>query len=185
MPTIVKTLVDIGPLIVFYVTESYSDIFVATGFLMVACLIAFAVSWKMTKKLALLPLLTLAFALVFGGFTLLFEDDTFIKVEVTLTNGLLGIFLLGGMYFEKSLLKILFDSFADMTEEGWNKITWRMGWFFVAIAILNEFVWRTFSTDIWVDFRVFGILGLTFAFLAIQAPTAMRHMVDESSVKDD
>lgn len=180
MPPILKTLVDIGPLIVFYVAESYYDIFVATGFLMVACVIAFAVSWKYTRKIALLPVLTLAFALVFGGFTLLFEDDSFIKIEVTITNALLGVFIVGGMFFGKSLLKILFGDFAPLSEEGWNKISWRMGWFFIVIAVLNEVVWRSVETDIWVDFRVFGILGLTFLFLISQIPMTMRYMEDET-----
>lgn len=180
MPPMIKTLIDIGPLIIFYVAESYSDIFVATGFLMVACTIAFAVSWTLSRKIAILPLLTLAFALVFGGFTLLFEDDTFIKIEVTLTNGLLGVFLVGGMFFQKSLLKLLFGDFAPLTTEGWNIVTWRMGWFFIAIAVLNEIVWRSVETDIWVDFRVFGILGLTFVFLLSQIPTTMKHMEDKN-----
>ena len=143
MPALVKTLVDLGPLIVFYVSESYADIFVATGFLMLACAIAFTVSWTMTRKIALLPALTLAFALVFGGATLLFEDDSFIKIEVSLTNGLLGVFLVGGMLFKKSLLKLIFGNYAGLEEEGWNKITWRMGWFFISIAVLNEIVWRS------------------------------------------
>lgn len=179
MPAFVKTLVDIGPLIVFYVAESYSDIFIATGFLMVACTISFAVSWVMTRKFALLPLLTLAFALIFGGFTLLFEDDSFIKIEVTITNAVLGIFLVVGMFFNKSLLKLVFGDFADLKEEGWNKITWRMGWFFIAIATLNEIIRRSVETDIWVDFRVFGILGLTLAFLLSQIPMTMRYMAEE------
>ncbi len=181
MPGIVKTLVDLGPLIIFYVAESYSDIFVATGFLMVACTIAFIVSWTMARKIAILPILTLVFALIFGGFTLLFEDATFIKIEVTITNALLGIFLVGGMFFQKSLLKVIFGDFAELTKEGWDKITWRMGWFFIVIAILNEIVWRSVETDLWVDFRVFGILGLTFAFLISQIPMTMRHMVDETT----
>lgn len=180
MPPIVKTLVDIGPLIIFYVAESYSDIFTATKFLMVACLVAFAVSWHMSRKIALLPILTLVFALIFGGLTLLFDNDIFIKIEVTATNALLGIFLIGGMYFEKSLLKILFGDFANLDDEGWKKITWRMGWFFIAIAILNEIVWRSVATDLWVTFRVFGILGLTFIFLLSQGPMIMRHLEDDA-----
>lgn len=180
MPPFVKTLVDLGPLIVFYVAESYSDIFIATGFLMAACTIAFIVSWTMTRKIALLPILTLAFALVFGGFTLLFEDDSFIKIEVTMTNALLGIFLVGGMFFKKSLLKLVFSDFAGLDENGWNKITWRMGWFFLAIAALNEAVWRNVETEIWVDFRVFGILGLTFMFLLSQIPMIKTHMADDA-----
>lgn len=185
MSPIVKTLVDIGPLVIFYVTESYSDIFVATGVLMVACLIAFAISWTLSRKIALLPVLTLVFALVFGGFTLLFEDDSFIKIEVTITNALLGVFLIGGMFFKKSLLKLLFGDFAGLDETGWNIITWRMGIFFLAIALLNEFVWRSFDTDIWVDFRVFGILGLTCVFLASQIPLIMAHMEEETPVEGE
>ncbi len=180
MPPIVKTLVDIGPLIVFYIAESYSGIFVATGYLMIACTIAFIISWTQLRKIALLPLLTLAFALIFGGFTLMFEDDSFIKIEVTITNALLGLFLTIGMFFNKSLLKLLFGDFTDLNQQGWNKITWRMGWFFIAIATLNEIVWRSVETDIWVNFRVFGILGLTLLFLLSQIPMTLRHMVSDA-----
>ncbi|MCP4074502.1 MAG: septation protein IspZ [Hyphomicrobiales bacterium] len=180
MPPIIKILVDICPLLVFYIAENYADIFVATGLLMIACAIAFTVSWSMTRKIAILPLLTLVFALVFGGFTLLFDDESFIKIEVTVTNALLGIFLLGGMVFDKSLLKMLFGEFAALNEEGWNKTTLRMGWFFIAIAFTNEIVWRSLDTDIWVKFRVFGILGLTFCFLASQIPMIMRHLEEET-----
>ena len=183
LPPVLKTLIDLGPLAVFYTAESYSDIFIATGFLMVACTISFAISWTLTRKISLLPILTLVFALIFGGFTLLFKDDSFIKLEVTITNAILGIFLVGGMLFNKSLLKLIFGDFAGLSQEGWNKITWRMGWFFIAIAILNEAVWRSVDTDIWVNFRVFGILGLTFAFLLSQIPLTMRHMIGESPDK--
>jgi intracellular septation protein len=179
LSSIVKLLVDVCPLLVFYITVKYTDIFVATGVLMIACIIAFIVSWSMIRKIALMPVLTLAFALVFGGFTLLFDDESFIKIEVTVTNALLGIFLLGGMAFNKSLLKLLFGGIAALDDEGWNKTTLRMGWFFITIAFLNEVVWRSLDTDIWVNFRVFGILGLTICFLASQIPTILIHMEEE------
>ncbi len=185
MTTLVKTLVDIGPLIIFLIVDGYAGIFVATGFLMIACLIAFYISWSLTHKIALLPVLTLVFVLIFGGLTLLLKDDSFIKIEVTITNALLGIFLLGGMIFRQPLLKLLFGEIAHLDDEGWHKMSWRMGWFFVGIALLNEVVWRSVETDTWVSFRVYGILGLTLIFLLSQIPVTLRHMVKDNSEKPD
>ncbi|MHA1189177.1 MAG: inner membrane-spanning protein YciB, partial [Alphaproteobacteria bacterium] len=164
MPPILRILVDLGPLLSFFVVEQVSNIFLATGVLMVAVIAAFAVSWTMTRQIPILPSATLVFVLIFGGLTLYLGDDEFIKIEVTLTNALCGLFLLGGLAMGKSLLKIAFGAVIDLDNTGWRKLTMRMGVFLIAIAAINEAVRQTLSTDIWVMFRVYGILGLTAVF---------------------
>lgn len=179
MPALVKFAIDIGPLLAFMIANQFADIFIATGVLMAAVGLAFLVSWVMTRKIAILPLVTLGFVLVFGGLTLMLRDDTFIKMNVTISNGLFGIALLGGLAFGKSLLKLVFSDMIGVDGEGWRKMTLHMGVFLLSIAVLNEGVWRSVSTDTWVQFKVFAIPVLSIVFLFTQMPLIQRHMIDE------
>jgi len=92
--------------------------------------------------------------------------------------------LLGGLYFNKPLLGVVFDSLFRLTEEGWRKLTWRWTFFFFALAVLNEIVWRNFSTNVWVDFKVFGVVPLTFLFAALQAPLLKKHAAEPVPVRE-
>jgi intracellular septation protein len=112
---------------------------------------------------------------VFGALTLLLQDETFIKIKPTIIYLLFAGVLLGGLVFRKPLLAMVFDSVFDLDEEGWRKLTLRWALFFLALAVLNEVVWRTQSTDFWVSFKAFGILPLTFLFGALQFPLLQRH----------
>jgi len=179
MPTIVRIAIDLGPLLLFFLVEQLADIFWATGVLMVAVAAAFAVSWKLTRQIPVLPSVTLVFVLIFGSLTLLLGDEEFIKIEVTLTNALCGLFLLAGMVMGKSLLKIAFGELVDLDDAGWRKLTMRMGIFLIAIAVANEVVRQSVSTDLWVMFRVYGIAGLAALFFLSQIPLVNRHLVDE------
>ena len=111
-----------------------------------------------------MPLVTAVIVLVFGGLTLVLQDETFIKLKPTIIYVLFGGVLLGGLAFRKPLLGMVFDSVFHLTDEGWRKLTLRWALFFFALAVLNEIVWRTQSTDFWVSFKVFGVLPLTFLF---------------------
>jgi len=179
MPPILKSLIDLGPLLLFFAVDQLADIFLATAVLMVAVAAAFAVSWKMTRKIPILPSATLVFVLIFGGLTLLLGDEEFIKIEVTLTNALCGLFLLAGLVMGKSLLKIAFGDVTDLDDPGWHKLTLRMGLFLIAIAAVNEVVRRSVETDLWVMFRVYGILLLTALFFVSQIPLIKRHLIEE------
>jgi intracellular septation protein len=127
-----------------------------------------------------MPVVTGVVVLVFGTLTLVLHDDTFIKMKPTIVNGLFAAVLLGGLAFGKALLGYVFDSAFRLTEEGWRKLTFRWGLFFIALAVINEVVWRTQSTDFWVSFKVWGIMPLTLAFSAAQLPLLTRHSLDKT-----
>jgi intracellular septation protein len=112
---------------------------------------------------------------VFGGATLIFQNETFIKLKPTIIYLLFTATLFGGLIFRKPLLAMVFDQVFHLTEEGWRKLTIRWALFFLALAVLNEIVWRTQSTDTWVSFKVFGVVPLTFIFAALQYPLLTKH----------
>jgi len=178
---ILKLLLELGPLGVFFFANAKFGIFAATGAFMVAITIALAASWILTRRLAIMPLVTGIVVLVFGGLTLALQDEIFIKMKPTIVNTLFGGVLVGGLFFGKSLLGYVFDSVFRLTDEGWRKLTLRWGLFFFALAILNEVIWRNFSTDFWVSFKVFGMMPLTIVFTLIQMPLIQRHSLDEES----
>jgi intracellular septation protein len=173
-----KFALDIGPLLLFFAANAYFGIFVATGVFMVAAITAVAVTYAITRHLALMPMITAVIVLVFGSLTLILHNELFIKVKPTIIYVLFGSTLLGGLAFDKPLLGTLFDQMFTLTDEGWRKLTWRWALFFFALAALNEIVWRTQTTDFWVTFKVFGVLPLTFAFGALQYPLLMKHNAD-------
>ena len=174
-----KLVLDIGPLVLFFAANAKFGIYAATGIFMTAVLIALAVSYALTRHIAIMPLVTAVIVLVFGSLTIVLHNDLFIKLKPTIIYVLFGGTLLGGLAFGKSFIGILFDSVLDLTEEGWRKLTWRWGLFFLALAIVNEIVWRNFSTDFWVSFKLFGVVPLTFLFGALQYPLLMKYARSE------
>ena len=175
---LLKILLDLGPLVLFFFANSRYGIFAATATFMVAVLAALAVSYAMTRHLPIMPVVTAIVVVVFGGLTLILHDATFIKVKPTIIYALFGAVLLGGLFFNKPLLGVVFDSLFQLTEEGWRKLTWRWAIYFFVLAVLNEIVWRNFSTNVWVDFKVFGVTPLTFVFAALQTPLLKRYTVE-------
>ena len=174
----VKLALDLGPLAVFFFANSRYGIFVATATFMAAVLAALIVSYLLTRHLPIMPVVTAIIVVVFGGLTLILHDATFIKVKPTIIYALFGAILLGGLYFGKPLLGVVFDSLFHLTEEGWRKLTWRWAIFFLVLAVLNEIVWRNVSTDMWVDFKVFGVMPLTLLFGALQMPLLKKYSVE-------
>ena len=173
-----KLALDLGPLLLFFVANSRYGIFTATAIFMVAVLAALAVSYVMTRRLPIMPVVTAVIVVVFGGLTLILHDATFIKVKPTIIYALFGAGLIGGLVFDKPLLGVLFDSLFHLTEEGWRRLTLRWAIFFFALAALNEIVWRNASTDLWVDFKVFVVVPMTFIFGALQVPLLRKYAVE-------
>jgi intracellular septation protein len=170
-----KLTLDIGPLVLFFAANARFGIFMATAAFMVAVLVALAIAYAKTRRIEVMPLVTAIIVFIFGGLTLVLHDELFIKLKPTIIYVLFGGTLLGGLLFGKSFLGILFNSVFDLTEEGWRKLTWRWTFFFFALAALNEIVWRNFTTDVWVSFKLFGVVPLTFLFGALQYPLLTKH----------
>jgi intracellular septation protein len=175
---LLKLALDLGPLALFFFANSRFGIFVATATFMIAVLAALAVSYVITRQLPIMPVVTAVIVVVFGGLTLILHDATFIKVKPTIIYALFGAMLLGGLVFNKPLLGIVFDSMFNLTEEGWRKLTLRWALFFLVLAVLNEIVWRNTSTNVWVDFKVFGVMPLTLVFGALQVPLLKRYAAE-------
>jgi intracellular septation protein len=199
-----KLLLDLGPLLLFFfantrpqlfapllkpflsealISGEHAGIFVATAVFIPAVLVALAISYALTRHVAVMPVVTAVVVVIFGGLTLLLQNETFIKLKPTLVYLLFAITLLGGLAFKKPLLGMVFDSVFNLTDEGWRKLTLRWGIFFVAMAVLNEIVWRNVSTDAWVSFKVFGFLPLTMIFAAAQFPLLQKYSVPETGEK--
>lgn len=174
-PQVIKLALELGPLVVFFITNARTDIFTATAWFMGAMVLSLALSWGILKKIAVMPLVTGVVVLVFGGLTLWLQDDTFIKMKPTITNTLFAAVLLGGLVFGQSLLRYVFGDVYKLRPEGWWKLTLNWGLFFVALAILNEVVWRTQTTDFWVAFKVWGIMPLTILFSLTQLPLLNKY----------
>jgi intracellular septation protein len=201
-----KIALDLGPLVLFFFANSKpalfqpllaplipeavatgprAGIFVATAVFMVAIVVALAVSYALTRHLPMMPLVTAAIVVVFGGLTLFLQNETFIKLKPTIIYLLFAGTLFGGMIFGKQLLAIVFDQVFHLTAEGWRKLTIRWALFFLALAVLNEIVWRTQTTDTWVAFKLFGVVPLTFIFAALQYPLLMKHDAGKQGSADN
>ncbi|WP_019219266.1 septation protein A [Bartonella florencae] len=198
-PTL-KFLLEMGPLVVFFLANYKGEwllknveifknfqkpIFPATAIFMVAIIIALSLSWILTRKIPLMPLISGVFVLVFGFLTLWLHNDTFIKMKPTIINSLFAIILFGGMFFKKPLLRYALDSTLKLDDLGWQKLTYRWAFFFVLLALLNEIVWRNFSDNVWTSFKVFGVMPLTVLFMLTQMPLILKHSQGLFTEKDN
>ena len=184
-----KLATELGPLLVFFVVNAKVNLFAATGAFMVAVVAAIIASYVVTKHVPIMALVTAVVVLVFGTLTLVLHDETFIKMKPTIVYALFGGVLGGGLLFGRSFIAIMFDQVFNLTPEGWRKLTLRWSLFFFAMAVLNEAIWRTQSTDFWVNFKVFGMVPLTMLFALMQIPLTNRHAVapatlDESAAEE-
>lgn len=181
MHPLLKFALELGPLVVFFIANGRGGIYVATGAFMVATFAALAVMWIIARKIAVMPLVSAGVVLVFGTLTLVLQDDHFIKMKPTLVNGLFGVALLGGLWLRKPLLPYVLGDVFVLTDQGWRELTVRWGVFFLVMAVLNEIVWRSVSTDTWVAFKTFGYLPITLVFAMAQVPLMTRHAPPEST----
>ena len=205
-PPLLKLFLDLGPLVVFFATFKFGrellenptvhglmlpltggkalagqsgPLFLATACFIVVSVAALGVSWLMTRHLPRMAVVTAVVVAAFGGLTLWLQDETFIKMKPTIAYAIFTAILGFGLLRGQSYLKALMGTMIPLDDEGWLIFTRRWVMFFIAMAILNEAVWRTQSTEFWVTFKTFAALPLTFVFLLFQAPLLKRHMVEE------
>jgi intracellular septation protein len=168
MHPILKLVTEIGPLAAFFFANAKFGIFTATAVFMIAMVASLVISYLLVRKLAILPLITAGFVLVFGGLTIWLNNDLFIKLKPTIVNILFAGILFTGLALKKQFLQMVMGEIVQLEPEGWHKLTIRWACFFLVLAVLNEIVWRNFSTDTWVSFKVFGIMPLTMVFALSQ-----------------
>jgi intracellular septation protein len=189
-----KFALELGPIIVFFfanlrgewlahqfpvLTDLGGPLFIATGFFMAATVLSLLVSKIVLKHLPVMPFVSGIVVLVFGGLGIYLQNELFIKMKPTIINALFGVALLGGLFFGKSLLGYVFNAAFQLDEEGWRKLTLRWGLFFLFLAVLNEVVWRNFSNEAWISFKLWGTMPITILFTMAQMPLIMKHSVEE------
>jgi intracellular septation protein len=204
---LIRLALELGPLIVFFTVNTLGEkwlegspllsswftqpIIFATAVFMVAMAISLLLSWVLLKRVAVMPLVTGVVVAVFGTLTLVFQDATFIKMKPTIVNALFGAVLLGGLVFGQSLLRYVFGDVYRLKDRGWWVLTWRWGVFFFVLAALNEVIWRgadqfmsdpKAANDLWVAFKVWGIMPLTIIFSMFQLPVLKEFAPDPAPV---
>lgn len=182
-------LFDILPLAAFFIAYKFAhrvfgnpedkNLIYATGVLMVATIIAVAYKWYKERKVATMPLVTVGLLMVFGGLTIYFDNDLFIKIKPTILNLLFATVLLGGLLFKKNLISALMGSVLNLEDRGWYKLTLMWGIYFIALAGLNEYVWRNYSQDAWVNFKLFGMTPLSIVFSIVSILAVSKHLISD------
>ena len=183
-PQVRRLLLDLGPLLVFFTSFRFFGIFAATAAFMVAILAALALGFALERRLSPMPIFTAILVLIFGGLTLYLKNEMFIKIKVTVLYSFFGAVLIGGLGFNRLFIKYVFAQAFELDETGWRQLTWRWGLFFIALAVLNEAVWRNASTEMWVNFKTWGVIPLIFLFALAQTPFVMKHHIEPDKKAD-
>ncbi|MEO0547773.1 MAG: septation protein A [Pseudomonadota bacterium] len=194
-----KLVLEVGPVVLFVLAYNFGapyavmlglpeavqkPIFLGTLVLMILTPLSIAVSWFITRTVPAMPVVTLVIVMVFGAIAIYTQDAFYKKVQPTIVNLLFSSLLLGGLLFGKSVLRMVMDTAFDLDDEGWAKLTWRWGVFFLFMAGVNEVVWRNFSEEFWVSFKLWGMSGLTMAFVISQMPVMMKHAIEDGGDGD-
>jgi intracellular septation protein len=178
-----KLATELGPLMVFFIANAKFNLFVATGAFMVAVIAAMIASYAVTRHVPMMAIVTAVVVIVFGTLTLVLHDETFIKVKPTIVYTLFAAILGGGLLFGRSFIAVMFDQMFNLTPQGWRILTLRWSLWFLAMAVLNEIIWRTQSTDVWVTFKAFGMVPLTMLFAVTQMSLIKRHHLEPVSLE--
>jgi len=178
-----KLATELGPLMIFFVANAKFNLFVATGAFMVAVTAAMIASYVVTRHVPMMAVVTGVIVIVFGTLTLVLHDETFIKMKPTIVYCLFAAVLGGGLLFGRSFIAIMFDQMFNLTATGWRALTMRWALFFLAMAVLNEIIWRTQTTDFWVAFKAFGAIPLTMGFAISQMPLVKRYHLEPASLE--
>ncbi len=182
---LLKLALEMGPLVVFFGTNAAFGIFTGTAAFMAATVVALGLSYAVMRTIPIMPLVTAVFVLVFGGLTLYLADETFIKLKPTIVDLMFSAILFAGLVTKRLFIKLIFESAFQLTVRGWILLTKAWMLFFLFLAALNEAVWRNFSTDTWVSFKVFGVMPITLLFSLALFPVITRHAIDPEKVPAD
>jgi len=174
-----RPVVEYGPILIFFLAYYMADLFVATASIMIATVFALALSYVFDRHVPIMPLITAGIIGVFGGLTLWLQDETFIKMKPTIIQAIFGTVLISGLIVNRLFLKSLMGAAWQITDEGWKVLTVRFAIFFFFLAALNEVVWRTQSTEVWVNFKVFGLMSLTIIFILTQLSLLKRYSIKD------
>jgi intracellular septation protein len=178
-----KVLCDYAPLAAFFISYKFSSspnpLMFATICLMFATFLALIISYLLTKKISKMALFSGIILGTFGSLTLIFKDEIFIKMKPTIINMIFALILFYGSLTKKPLISYLFGTQLKISDQAWIKLSWRWAWFFIFLAFLNEAIWRSFSTDFWVQFKVFGMMPISLIFTISQMPFMMKEMKKE------
>ena len=174
-----KTLLEFLPLVAFFAAYKFKGLIWATGVLVVASLIAIAVQYAVTRKISKMQIVTTGMIVVFGGLTLYLQDPFYLKIKISIINGLLGLALAVGLFMNKLFLRDMLGTSIQMPDAAWRNLSWRWVLFFFALAILNIVIWQNFSENVWVNFKFYGMTGLTLLFAVANAPFMAKHMPRE------
>src|ERR1700710_540968 len=178
-----KLATELGPLLIFFFANAKANLFVATGAFMVAVVVAMVASYMVTRHVPMMTIVTAVVVIVFGTLTLVLHDETFIKMKPTIVYALFAGVLGGGLLFGRSFIAIMFDQMFNLTPQGWRALTLRWALFFFAMAILNDIIWRSQTTDFWVAFKAFGVIPLTMGFAIAQMPLIKRYHLEPASLE--
>ena len=174
-----RPLLEFGPLILFFITNYAAGIFYGTAVLVISTVIALGLSWHLDKRIPLVPAVGCVAVVFFGTLTLVTEDEFFIKIKPTVISALFAIVLGAGQLLQRNPLKALLGAQMKMQNEGWRKMTYIWMAMFASTAIANEIAWRTLSTDAWVNFKVFGLTGLSLIFAVATVPVLTKYQIDQ------
>ena len=178
--SLLKFLTDFGPLLIFFTIyyKSGNNLRIAIPPLIISTLIAVVAVYFIEKKIPYIPLIGAALISIFGGLSLYFNDPVFLYIKPTIINIIFALTLLiGNIFFKVNFLKFFFKNAFQLNDVGWTKLNNRWAFFFLFLAILNELIWRTQSEAMWVNFKVWGIIPLTFIFTALQLPLIKKYRI--------
>lgn len=183
LPSGMRMALDFGPVIIFFVVNYLAPpplgIFYATGAFMAAMMAAMVYSWAKVGKISPMLLFSGVMVLIFGGITLLLRDETFIKLKPTIYYVFIASILIMGLIAKRPTLQALLGSvYPGLSDKGWDLLSRNWAIFFLAMAVLNEIIWRNFSTDFWVGFKLWGAIPLTLIFAFANVPMLLKHGLD-------
>ena len=175
-----KLLLDLGPLVVFFATNYITgDFMLAVGLLVAATVVALAAGWMLERRISMMALFGCVAVAFFGGLSLYFDNELFIKIKPTVLTVLLAAVIAGGRLLGRNPLGLLMGTQLRMRDAGWRALSWLWVAMFLTTALANEIAWRSLSTDDWVTFKVFGITAISLLFAVLSVPVMTKHQIED------